>query len=129
MFTTWPSNAGVDLGQGSLILNNRWKTEIYSHKIWLCFLSKRSQIPVVYRHLTVYGASRRLEQGLMKGTSVFEILEASACSYEIESNASAFHFYFQCNIFTVAFPPPLQMWKLLRNTLIPSTLSNWVPPV
>lgn len=60
---------------------------------------------MVYRHLTVYGASRRLEQGLMKGTSVFEILEASACSYEIESSASAFHFYFQCNILQLHFPP------------------------
>lgn len=66
---------------------------------------KRSQIPVVYRRLTVYGASRRLEQGLMKGTSVFEILEASACSYEIESSASAFHFYFQSQHFHSCISP------------------------
>lgn len=41
---------------------------------------------------------------LMKETSVFEILEASACPYQIESHASTFYFYSHPLHSTVTFP-------------------------
>lgn len=69
----------------------------------------------------------KLEQRLIKGTSVFQTLVASACPYQRESHVSTFHFYSQLYHSTVIFA--LEDMKLLWNTVTSSILNNQAPLV
>lgn len=69
-------------------------------------------------------ARERPGQRLMQGTSVFEILEASARLYQIEYHANTLHFYSYLHHSADTFP--LKDMKTSEKLVTPSTLNTWV---